>query len=110
LLLIQITCFDLLQAMSRLDTAKPIAVFSFDVRIPFLEEALPCIVGQLIQEIYHTRESLLHTMDRLKRQGVEQVIGGSMVMEAAEECGMRASFIYSEDSISRTIINGSTYC
>ncbi|MDR2076125.1 MAG: sigma 54-interacting transcriptional regulator [Desulfovibrio sp.] len=103
LLLIQITGFDLLQAMGRLDTARPIAVLSFDVRIPFLEESLPCIVGNLFQEIYYTRDGLLHTMDRLKKQGVEQVIGGSMVMEAAEECGMRSSFIYSEDSITRAI-------
>ncbi|MDR1359757.1 MAG: sigma 54-interacting transcriptional regulator, partial [Deltaproteobacteria bacterium] len=103
LILIRITGFDLLQAMNRLDSTRPIAVFSFDVRIPFLEESLPCIVGQLVQKIYHTRDELSYAMEKLQEQGIEQVIGGSMVMEAAQERGMRSSFIYSEDSITRAI-------
>jgi propionate catabolism operon transcriptional regulator len=101
--LIQITGFDLLQAMCRLDTAKPIAVFSFDERIPFLTDSLPCIAGRLMQEVYHDREELLRILDRLKNQGVEQIIGGAMAMEAAEDRNMRASFIYSDDSITRAI-------
>ncbi|MDR2825942.1 MAG: PrpR N-terminal domain-containing protein [Deltaproteobacteria bacterium] len=92
--LIQITGFDLLQAMRKLDTTKPIAVFSFDERIPFLTDSLPYVVGHLLQEVYHDREELLMILDRLKKQGVEQIIGGSMAMEAAEERGMRAYFVW----------------
>lgn len=96
---IKVTGFDLLLAIQELDAASPVVVLTFKEKMPFLSAVENILRPRLIQLTYADVPELDRLLRELRDRGIAQVIGGSLVLERARACGMRAAFIYSRDGV-----------
>ena len=101
---IKTTGFDLLLAIRELDETRPVAVLTFKERLPFLSSVAGVLRPTLVQATYADAHELDRRLEELRGQGVEQVVGGSLVLERARACGLRSAFIHSSDGVQQAYL------
>jgi len=101
---IAVTGFDFLLALAKFhDPVSPIAVITFCQPLPYIEKISETLRLTVTAFTYNTLDELHDLLITLKEQGIRSVIGGSLVLERAEQIGMATSFLYSEDGVIRAL-------
>jgi propionate catabolism operon transcriptional regulator len=101
---IQVTGFDILLALKKArEYSERIGVLTYQSKIPYLEDVtgmLKCSVRELT---YNSLEVIDSVLDNLEEEGIQTVVGSSIVLERAQKKGMNGVFIYSTEGITRTL-------
>lgn len=99
---IQLTGFDLLQVLIRARRiTSRVGVVMYGQTIPELDAVKDLLNIQITQYAYRTPDDARAGFERLRRDGFEVIVGSSLVVELAEECGLTGLLAYSLDSIRR---------
>ena len=102
--IIQLTGFDLLQALiSARRVASRVGIVMYGQTIPELDAVKNLLNIEITQHAYLTPDDARQCIERLQRDGFEVIVGSSVVVELAEECGLHALLAYSLASIRRAI-------
>lgn len=101
---ISVTGFDLLHAIKKAQkfTGK-VGVITYSKRIEYISQIKETLNISIFERTYDNKEDLNKTIDEFKSIGINDLIGGSLVCELAENKGMRSYFIYSKDGIMTSI-------
>lgn len=103
LLEITVTGFDFLMAVKQARrTYQNMAVIHYTM-MPFLEDILDVLAAPVKQVNLQDPAELDQVLIELKREGVEAVIGGSLVCEKAAQLEMGAFLVYSTESVMRAL-------
>ncbi len=103
---INVTGFDILHALK---TARKfsnhIAVFTYPYQIDHLESIIEILAMQVKTVVYDHEQvpRMERMMDEILDEGINTVIGPSLVFWMAQRRGMNAVFIYSNDSVKRAL-------
>ncbi len=99
---IQLTGFDLLQVLIRARRlTSRVGVVMYGQTIPELDAVKDLLNIEITQYAYRTPDDARAGFERLRRDGFEVIVGSSLVVELAEECGLTGLLAYSLDSIRR---------
>ena len=103
LLEITVTGFDFLLAVKQASrTCKNMAVIHYTM-MPFLAEILDVLAAPVKQVNLQDPAELDKVLAQLKREGIEAVIGGSLVCEKAAQLAMGGFLVYSTESVMRAL-------
>ncbi|PKM87919.1 MAG: sigma-54-dependent Fis family transcriptional regulator [Firmicutes bacterium HGW-Firmicutes-12] len=98
---VQVTGFDILLALKKArEYSERIGVITYQSKIPCLEEVTNMLTFSVRELTYTTIEELDSILDILQAEGIETIVGSSLVMERAQLRGMSGIFIYSTQGIS----------
>jgi propionate catabolism operon transcriptional regulator len=101
---IAVTGFDFLLALTKFhNPVHPIAVITFRHPLSYIESISQTLRLTVTPFTYNDPDELHDLLLTLKKQGFHSVIGGSLVLERAEQIGMKTSFLYSEDGVIRAL-------
>ncbi len=101
---IQLTGFDLLQALIEARRiASRVGIVMYGQTIPELDAVKDLLNIEITQYAYLTPDDARQCFERLRRDGFEVIVGSSLVVELAEECGLAGLLAYSLASIRRGI-------
>lgn len=100
---ISVTGFDLLLALTKVQNCRVVGVVSYMEKIPYIESIQDVLSTKLLQEKFVDVNDLDVALNSLRRQNINTVLGGSLVVERARLRGMQGIFIYSEDGVQRAI-------
>jgi len=103
---IKVTGFDILHALNTAGNfSNRVAVFANSEQANLLEEVRHVLAIEVKTITYnlHLLSKLEKMMDSLLEEGIQTVIGSSLVFKTAQRRGMKAVFIYSSDSIKLAI-------
>ncbi|KQP35762.1 propionate catabolism operon regulatory protein PrpR [Pseudorhodoferax sp. Leaf274] len=101
---IQLTGFDLLQALIRARRiADRVGIVMYGQTIPELDAVKGLLNVEVQQYAYHTPADARERFEQLRREGYRVIIGSSLVVELAEECGLAGLLAYSLASVRRGI-------
>lgn len=99
---IQLTGFDLLQVLIRARRiTSRVGVVMYGQTIPELESVKELLNIEITQYAYRTPDDARACFERLRRDGFAVIVGSSLVVELAGECGLTGLLAYSLDSIRR---------
>ncbi|MDI6812660.1 MAG: sigma 54-interacting transcriptional regulator, partial [Desulfitobacteriaceae bacterium] len=79
------------------------AIVTYQSKLPHLEKVKDLLTVPPKELIFAHPESIGPILDALKSEGINTVIGGSLVLEAARQKDMRGIFIYSMDGVERAL-------
>ncbi|HHV08272.1 MAG TPA: sigma 54-interacting transcriptional regulator [Firmicutes bacterium] len=97
---IKITGFDLLQALKSVARfSRRAAIVTCMQRFSAIEEIKQVLALDVVEISYEHPEEVDIILEKLGRKGIVDIVGGSLVVERAEEKGMRGHLIYSEEGI-----------
>ncbi len=103
LLEITVTGFDFLMAVKKASHMfKKLAVIHYTM-MPFLDEILDVLAVPVKQVKLRDHMELDQVLEELKQEGVEAVIGGSLVCEKAAKLGLGSCLVYSTESVMRAL-------
>ncbi len=101
---IQLTGFDLMQALIRARRiADRVGIVMYGQTIPELDAVKGLLNVEVQQYAYHTPADARERFEQLRREGYRVIIGSSLVVELAEECGLAGLLAYSIESVRRGI-------
>ncbi len=101
---IEVTGFDLLQALQRAKlVANRVGMVVYRNTMPELEPVKDLLNVELLQFSYETLSEARECFASLKRQGIEVVVGSSLIVDLAEQSGIRGVLVYTENSIERAL-------
>jgi len=104
LLEIQVTGFDILLALKKArQFSENIAVITYQSKIPSLTEISSMLPFTLKEVTYTNLDELDNVIDKLQEEGIQTIVGSSLVIERAQLRGMNSVFIYSPEGISLTL-------
>lgn len=104
LLEIQVTGFDILLALKKArEYSEKIAVITYQSKIPCLEEVTEMLTFNVEEVTYTNLDELDSVLDELQKNGIDTIVGSSLVLERAQLRGMNSVFIYSTQGISLTL-------
>lgn len=99
---IKITGFDILLALKEaMQYSDNIGIVTYQQKTPYLEEISDMLVCHVKQATYNCLEEIDEVLDKLLDEGINTVVGASLVLELARNKGMHGVFIYSADGIAR---------
>ena len=97
---IQLSGFDILQALIRArEKASRVGIVMYGQTLPELEAVKSLLNVDLRQYAYHTTDSARACIQQLRADGIEVVVGSSLVVELAENAGLVGLLAYSRASI-----------
>ncbi|WP_374672660.1 propionate catabolism operon regulatory protein PrpR [Acidovorax temperans] len=97
---IQLSGFDILQALIRArEKASRVGIVMYGQTLPELEAVKSLLNVDLRQYAYHTPDSARACIQQLRADGIEVVVGSSLVVELAENAGLVGLLAYSRASI-----------
>jgi len=97
---IQLSGFDVLQALIRArEISDRIGIVTYGQVIPELHSANSLLNIEIHQYAYQTPDQARQCIQQLMAQGIEVVVGSSLVVELAEAAGLRGLLAYSLFSI-----------
>jgi propionate catabolism operon transcriptional regulator len=101
---IQLTGFDLLQALiqARRLTSR-VGIVMYGQTIPELEAVKGLLNIEITQYAYQTPDDARQRFEQLRGDGFTVIVGSSLVVELAEECGLTGLLAYSLDAIRRAL-------
>lgn len=101
---IKVTGFDVLLALkeARKHSTK-VGIVTYLNRISYLDQFDDVLAVPLKQVAYSQISDVDRILDNLQAEGVEAVIGGSLVLEVADQKGMYGISIYSTDGVTRAL-------
>ena len=103
LLEITVTGFDFLMAVKQASKVyQKMAVIHYTM-MPFLEEILDVLAAPVRQVNLQDPAELDKVLAELKQEGIEAVIGGSLVCEKAAKLDMGGFLVYSTESVMRAL-------
>ena len=103
LLEITVTGFDFLMAVKKASQKyKQLAVIHYTT-MPFLADILDILAIPVKQVDLRDHKELDLVLERLKQEGIEAVIGGSLVCEKAAKIGLGSFLVYSNESVMRAL-------
>ncbi|MDX9871429.1 MAG: sigma 54-interacting transcriptional regulator [Clostridia bacterium] len=101
---IQVTGFDILLALKKArEYSEKIAVITYQNKFPCLEEVATMLPFPVREVTFTKMEDLDRTLDDLHKEGIQTVVGSSLIIERAQLRGMSSVFIYSRESITLTL-------
>lgn len=99
---IQLTGFDLLQALIRASkAASRVGVVMYGHTIPELDAVKALLNIEIVQYAYQTPEDARQCFEQLRRDNFQVIIGSSLVVDLAEQAGLHGLLAYSLSSIRR---------
>ncbi len=99
---IQVTGFDLLQALIQArQLADRVGVVTYGEVIPELDAVKELLKIEIQQHAYRTPEDARERFRQARDAGFRVIVGSSLVVELAEDCGLTGLLAYSLDSIRR---------
>lgn len=102
--LIQLTGFDLLQVLLKARLlSNRVGIVMYGRTIPELEAVKELLNIEIIQYEYRTKADAKACFESLRADGFEVIVGSSLVVELAEECGLVGLLAYSLSSIRRAL-------
>ncbi len=97
---IQLSGFDILQALIRArETADRVGIVMYGQTLPALDSVKSLLNVDLRQYAYHTPDSARACIQQLRSDGIDVVVGSSLVVELAENAGLTGLLAYSRASI-----------
>ena len=103
LLEITVTGFDFLMAVKKASYQyKKLAVIHYTM-MPFLDEILDVLAVPVKQVKLRDHMELDQVLAGLRQEGIEAVIGGSLVCEKAAQHGLASFLVYSTESVMRAL-------
>lgn len=100
---ITVTGFDFLMAVKKASCIyKKLAVIHYTM-MPFLDDILDVLAVPVKQVNLRDHRELERVLDDLKQEGIEAVIGGSLVCEKAKQIGLGGFLVYSTESVTRAL-------
>lgn len=101
---INVTGFDVLLALRKAQQfSDRVGIITYQNKIPHLEEIRGLLKVWLKELTFVQVEEIGKHLNELECEGINTVIGGSLVLEAARHKGMHSIFIYSVDGIKRAL-------
>lgn len=102
--MIELTGFDLLQALlkARLINNR-VGIVMYGNVIPELDSVKSLLNIEIKQYAYSTPHDARECFERLRRDGFEVIVGSSLVVELAQECGLTGLLAYSQSSIRKSL-------
>jgi propionate catabolism operon transcriptional regulator len=99
---IQLTGFDLLQVLIRARRlADRVGVVMYGQTIPELDAVKELLNIEVTQYAYRTPDDARQRFEQLRRDGFTVIVGSSLVVELAGECGLTGLLAYSLSSVRR---------
>lgn len=101
---IQVTGFDILLALKKArEYSDKISVITYQSKIPCLEEITTILTFSVRELTYNDIEELDSALETLQAEGIQTIVGSSLVLERAQLRGMHGVFIYSTQGICLTL-------
>ncbi len=101
---ITITGFDILFALKKAqEFSDRVGIVTYQSKLPHLEKVKDLLTISPKEFIFTQTEEIGPILDALMSERINVVIGGSLVLEAARQKGMRGIFIYSIDGVERAL-------
>jgi transcriptional regulator, propionate catabolism operon regulatory protein len=92
--------YDVMQALARARrVSKRIGVISYQEMQPQLAEFTATFGLPIAQRTYVTEEEARASINEMKAEGIEAIVGAGLITDLAEEAGMTGVFLYSAASI-----------
>jgi propionate catabolism operon transcriptional regulator len=97
---IQLGGFDLMQALiGARRLSSRVGVVMYGQTIPELDEVKELLNIDVTQYAYQTPDDARRRFEQLRRDGFEVIVGSSLVVELAEQAGLRGLLAYSRASV-----------
>ncbi len=97
---IQMTGFDMLQALMRArELSHRVGIVTYGEKIPQLESVKELLNIQVSQYAYTTPRDARDCFELLRAEGCDVIVGSSLVVDLAEQAGLRGLLAYSLASI-----------
>ena len=97
---IEVSGYDLLNALIKAKgISQRVGIVSYGDVIPELDELKSILAIDLIQYKYRTPDEAKQCVMQLKKQGVQVVLGSSLIVDMVKQANMEAVLTYSHDSI-----------
>ena len=101
---IEVTGFDLLLALQCARQVSPrVGMVIYQQTLPELDAVKDLLKIELEQSSYATQAEAREFVRTMASRGIQVVVGSSMIVELAEQHGMRGILIYSTDSVERAL-------
>lgn len=101
---VEITGFDLLQALLRVKAnAHRAAILSCLKSLPSIEPIQEVLAIDVEFVSYNQPQEIDPILKEISKKGIKDIVGGTLVVERAEAMGLRAHIIYSKESISQAL-------
>ena len=101
---IEVTGFDLLLALQRArQLSSRVGMVIFRETMPLLDSVKDLLKVELFQFSYETLAEARGHFQTLMAQGIEVVVGSSLIVDLAEQNGLHGILIYSNDSVERAL-------
>ena len=101
---IEVTGFDLLLALQRArQLSSRVGMVIFRETMPLLDSVKDLLKVELFQFSYETLAEARGHFQTLMAQGIEVVVGSSLIVDLAEQNGLHGILIYSNDSDERAL-------
>jgi transcriptional regulator, propionate catabolism operon regulatory protein len=92
--------YDVMQALARARrVSKRIGVITYQETQPQLAEFTATFGLPIAQRTYVTEEEARASINEMKAEGIEAIVGAGLITDLAEEAGMTGVFLYSAASI-----------
>ena len=101
---IRITGFDILLALMKAKKyGGKVGIVSFQSKIPYLDQVADLLTMAVKQVTYDQPEEIDFVLEGLRREGIDTVVGASLVFEKTKEKKMNRVFVYSTDGVVRAM-------
>ncbi len=105
---VEVTGFDLLQAFLKVKVhANRAAIVSCLESLPPIDPIREILALEVESISYEQPQEVDPILNRLREQGIYDIVGGSLIAERAEAMGLRGHIIYSEEGISHALSTAS---
>ena len=102
--LVKVGGFDLMHALARARDISPrIALVSFGAISSEVEQFSRGFGLHIVQRSYHSEAEVAHCVQELREAGIDVVVAPGMVLDQAEQAGMRGILLYSHDAVRAAI-------
>lgn len=101
---IKITGFDILHALFKARAISDrVGIVTYLNRIPELDSVKEMLNLDILQRTYATADEAALSVKTLAREGCQVVIGSSVVIDQADQCGISSILIYSPDAVRQAL-------
>ncbi|GAW92329.1 propionate catabolism operon regulatory protein PrpR [Calderihabitans maritimus] len=101
---LNVTGFDLMAALAEArKLGNAVAVITYKEGIPELENFKDLLKIRVVSKIFRSQKELEDIVKELKSQGIDVLIGSSIVCDYGDKYGLKTVFIYSERSLKEAI-------
>lgn len=101
---IEVTGFDILLALKKAKKySDRIGIVTYEDKIQYLDEVSEMLTVWIKEVTYSQLEHVEGVLEQLLNEGINTVVGASLVLESAQRKGMHGVLIYSPDGVIRAL-------